>query len=174
VPALVTKLLAASLIPYSKQFGTMGEIFDNTTLHGKLLSAAIGIPISFVGQATDLLQAINKTDGPFAGLFAYRFVKKSKAKLAFTRFDFTCVLELDATFSDQTYAFYTAVWKKFEEEKIPFTFHWGKVNELDPIRIDNMYGDDAKTWIASRNKLLDADSKKVFTNAILTKWGLDA
>jgi len=174
VPTLVTKLLAASLTPYSKQLGTLGETFDNTTLHGKLLSAAIGIPISFIKQATDLLLDLNKTEGPFSGLFAYRFVKKSKAKLAFTRFDFTCVLELDATFSDATYSFYTAVWKKFEDEKIPFTFHWGKVNELDFTRISNMYGDDVKTWMASRNKLLDAPVKKVFTNATLTKWGLDA
>lgn len=173
VPGLVSKLLTSNLTPYAKQFGTMGEIFDNTTLHGKLLSAAIGIPISYVGKATDVLLAVNKTDGPFAGLFAYRFVKKSKAKLAFTRYDYTCVLELDATFSDATYAYYTAVWKKFEEEKIPFTFHWGKINELDPTRISNMYGDDAMTWKASRNKLLDADSRKVFTNAILTQWGLD-
>jgi len=44
-------------------------MFDNTTLHGKLLSAAIGIPISFVSKATKLLLAINKSDGPFAGLF---------------------------------------------------------------------------------------------------------
>jgi FAD/FMN-containing dehydrogenase len=173
VPGLVSQLLTSNLKPYAKQFGTMGEIFDNTTLHGKLLSAAIGIPISYVGHATDVLQAVNKSDGPFAGLFAYRFVKRSKAKLAFTRFDYTCVLELDATFSDATYSFYTAVWKKFEAEKIPFTFHWGKINELDPDRISHMYGDDAKTWIASRNKLLDADSRKVFTNSTLSKWGLD-
>ena len=106
-------------------------------------------------------------------MFAYRFVKKSNAKLAFTKFDYTCVLELDAAFSDETYAFYTAVWKKFEEENIPFAFHWGKINELDFNRLTNMYGDDLKTWLASRNKLLDADSKKVFTNATLTKWGLD-
>ncbi|HEY8971834.1 MAG TPA: FAD-binding protein [Puia sp.] len=174
VPTLVTKLLASSLTPYSRQFGTMGEIFDNTTLHGKLLSAAIGIPISYVSKATELLLAINKSNGPFAGLFAYRFVKKSNAKLAFTKFDYTCVLELDAAFSDETYAFYTAVWKKFEEEKIPFAFHWGKINELDFNRLSNIYGDDLKTWLASRNKLLDADSKRVFTNATLTKWGLDA
>jgi len=174
VPTLVSKLLATNLIPYKKQFGTMGEMFDNTTLHGKLLSAAIGIPISYVGQATQLLQAINKDHGPFAGLFAYRFVKKSKAKLAFTRWDYTCVLELDATFSDATYDFYTAVWAKFEEAGIPFTFHWGKINELDINRITNMYGDDAKTWVSSRNKLLEPATRKVFTNATLTKWGLDA
>jgi hypothetical protein len=117
--------------------------------------------------------AINKTNGPFAGLFAYRFVKKSNATLAFTRFDFTCVLELDAAFSDVTRGFYTAVWKAFEDAGIPFTFHWGKINELDFTRISNMYGAGATSWIAARNKLLDADNRKVFTNAILQQWGLD-
>jgi hypothetical protein len=173
VPTLVSKLLASNLVPYTKQFGTMGEIFDNTTLHGKLLSAAVGIPIARVKQATDILMAINKTNGPFAGLFAYRFVKKSNATLAFTRFDFTCVLELDAAFSDVTRGFYTAVWKAFEDAGIPFTFHWGKMNELDFTRISNMYGAGANSWIAARNKLLDADNRKVFTNAILQQWGLD-
>ncbi|MBS1664737.1 MAG: FAD-binding oxidoreductase [Bacteroidetes bacterium] len=174
VPPLVNKLLAGALTPYTKQFGILSEIFDNTTLHGKLLSAAIGIPIEQIGKATELLLALNKTDGPFAGLFAYRFIKKSNAKLAFTRFPFTCVLELDATFSNETYAFYTKAWKLLEDNNIPFTFHWGKINELDFGRITRMYGDDANAWIAARNKLLDSDdTRKVFTNATIQKWGLD-
>ena len=68
---------------------------------------------------------INKTDGPFAGVFAYRFIKKSKALLAFTHFDFTCILELDGAFSATTQKFYAAVWKRLDNEKIPYTFHWG-------------------------------------------------
>jgi len=173
VPTLVNKLLAGALIPYSKQFGILSEIFDNTTLHGKLLSAAIGVPIEQISKVTDILLALNRSNGPFAGLFAYRFIKRSNATLAFTRFPFTCVLELDAAFSDETYAFYTAVWKKLEDEGIPFTFHWGKINELNFTRIKNMYGSDADAWISARNKLLDADTRKVFTNAILQQWGLD-
>ncbi|HLZ87591.1 MAG TPA: hypothetical protein VKQ52_10135, partial [Puia sp.] len=173
VPTLVNKLLAGALTPFAKQMGTLAETFDNTDLHGKLLSAAIGIPISYVGQAISLLLDINKTSGPFAGLFACRFVKKSMAKLAFTHFDYTCVLELDAAFSDETYAFYTAVWKGFEDAKIPFAFHWGKINELNFDRLTTMYGDNVQTWIAARNKLLDADTRQVFTNATLRAWGLD-
>ena len=173
VPGLVTKLLASNLTPYNQQFGTMGEIFDNTTLHGKLLSAAIGIPIAYVQQATNLLLAMNKTHGPFAGLFAYRFVKKSSATMAFTRFDYTCVLELDAAFSDQTYDFYNAVWSEMEKEGIPFSFHWGKINQLDINRITNMYGANAQAWMKAGTKLLDADCQKVFTNATLKQWGLD-
>ena len=173
VPTLVNKLLAGALTPHTKQYGTLAEIFDNTTLHGKLLSAAIGVPLAYVNKVTELLLAFNKTNGPFTGLFAYRFVKKSKAKLAFTRFDTTCVFELDGAFSDATYEFYKQVWQLLDNEQIPFTFHWGKVNEIDFNRIQKMYGADADTWITARNTLLDANSKKVFTNPIMQQWGLD-
>ena len=173
VPFTVNKIIGLAYKLFEKQFGTLGEIFNNTSLHGKLLSAAIGIPIDQVSKVTDLLFEINKTNGPFAGLFAYRFIKKSKALLAFTHFDFTCILELDGVFSDATRNFYEAVWKRLDEENIPFTFHWGKMNELDFERITRMYGKDAETWIAARNKLLEADSLKVFTNPLLKQWGLD-
>ncbi len=173
VPGLVNKLVAGAITPYEKVTGTLSEIFDNTTLYGKLLSAAIGISITSVDKVTEILFDLNKTNGPFVGLFAYRFIKKSNAKLAFTRFDFTCILELDAASSEKTKSFYTAVWARLEKEKIPFTFHWGKMNELNFTRIQNMYGKDADTWIASRNKLLDKESMKVFTNPILQQWGLD-
>jgi hypothetical protein len=173
VPVLVTKLLGAVLKPYEKQFGTLAEIFNNTTLHGKLMSAAIGLPLNQVNKVTDILLELNKTKGPFAGLFAYRYIKKSKATLAFTRYEFTCILELDGAYSDATNNFYTAVWKKLDEENIPYTFHWGKVNELTPERIAKAYGNDAEAWIAARNKLLDEESLKVFTNPLLHEWGLD-
>lgn len=173
VPTIVNTLLAGRLKPFSKQFGTLSEIFNNTTLHGKLLSAAIGLPLSKVARVTELLFEINKTHGPFAGLFAYRFVKKSGATLAFTRFDFTCILELDGAFSNVSKKFYKEVWRRLEEEKIPFTFHWGKMNDLNFERISGMYGKDAEAWIAARNKLLDAECRKVFTNPILKEWGLD-
>ena len=74
---------------------------------------------------------------------------------------------------NSTSSFYKAVWRRLDEEQIPFTFHWGKVNEIDIARIGRMYGDDADAWIAARNKLLDADGLKVFTNPLLTQWGLD-
>jgi hypothetical protein len=173
VPTLVNKLLAGVFVPYEKQFGTLSEIFNNTTLHGKLMSAAIGLPLDMVNRVTEILLEMNNTEGPFPGLFAYRFVKKSDAKMAFTKFKYTCILELDGAFSDATQKFYTAVWKRLDEEEIPYTFHWGKINELDPERISRMYGEDANTWIAARNKLLDESGRKVFANQLLQQWGLD-
>jgi hypothetical protein len=173
VPTIVNKLISSAMAPFEKQLGTLGEIFNNTNLHGKLLSAAIGIPLDKVIQVTDLLFEINKTNGPFAGVFAYRFIKKSNALLAFTHFDFTCILELDGAFSNTTQNFYKAVWKRLDAEGIPYTFHWGKVNEMNFKKIKGMYGADTDKWIAARNRLLDKDSMKVFTNPVLKKWGLD-
>jgi len=173
VPALVNKVLGASLTLFEKQFGVHSQIFNNTTLRGKLLSAAVGFSIDNVNQVADLMLSINKTIGPFTGIFSFRFVKQSTATMGFTRFPHTSIMELDAPYSDTTYSFYTQVWQQLEQANIPFTFHWGKVNELNPGRIANMYGDAATQWIATRNKLLDADTLAIFTNPLLQQWGLD-
>ncbi len=173
VKITVNSLLGTKLKPYSKVMGTLGEIFSNTDFHGKLMSAAIGIPINQVNRVIEILLELNETDGPFPGLFATRYIKKSKATLAFTRFDFTCIVELDGVFSDTTSRFYTAVWKKLDDENIPYTAHWGKMNEMNPARIMKGYGPDVDTWITARNKLLNKDCLKVFTNPLLQEWGLD-
>lgn len=180
VPTLVNKVLGASLTPSKldaqnkpiRQLGILGEIFNNTTLRGKLLSAAVGFPIDKVNEVIALMLKANEDIGPFAGLFSLRFVKQSTATLGFTKFERTCVMELDATYSRSIYNFYSQIWKMLEDNNIPFTFHWGKINELYPARISNMYGNAASSWMAARNKLLDANSLKVFTNPILQQWGL--
>src|SRR5205085_2108398 len=124
-------------------------------------------------RVIEILLEVNETSGPFAGIFATRYIKTSKATLAFTHFDYTCIVELDGVFSQTTNNFYTAVWKKLDDENIPYTAHWGKMNDLNPVRINRMYGNNAIAWIAARNKLLNEDCLKVFTNPLLTEWGLD-
>jgi hypothetical protein len=137
-----------------------------------LLSSAIGFPSELSPRVADLMLKINKDIGPFSGVFSFRFVKQTKATLGFTRFEHTCIMELDAPLSDKTYAFYTQVWLMLEHENIPFTFHWGKANEVTPQRIQRMYGDAATRWINARKTLLNADCQKVFTNQITQQWGL--
>jgi hypothetical protein len=173
VPTVVNKLLAGALKPYEKMEGTLSEICNNTSLHGKLLSAAIGISIKDVNRVTELLLRVNKAKGPFVGLFAFRFVKKTKATLGFTRFDHTCVFELDGAFSDKSTKFFEEVWKALEEENIPHTMHWGKVNQLDFKKLAKMYGSNLDAWIEARNQLLEPECMKVFNNAIMKQWGLD-
>ncbi|MDB5156927.1 MAG: FAD-linked oxidoreductase [Mucilaginibacter sp.] len=180
VPTMVTKILGANL-PLSdldpqgnliKQTGTIGEIFSNNTLRGKLLSAAVAMPVSEVNRVIALMLQANEDFGPFAGLFSFRFVKGSGAMLGFTKFEDTCVMELDAAYSPKVYDFYSKTWKILEDEGIPFAFHWGKITELSSDRIRRMYGQSVDNWLNLRKQLLDAQCLELFTNPIMLEWGL--
>jgi hypothetical protein len=172
---MVNKLIAASYAPYGKITGTHADFFTNTDTHGKVMSMAFGIPASEVRKVTNLLLNLNKTQGPFAGVIAYRFVKGTKATLGFTRFPATCIVELDGVFSGPTNNFYRACWKALIEENIPHSFHWGKIFDADGSHIRHMYTDEAvNKWLLARKTILsDAATRKVFTNALLRKWQLD-
>lgn len=175
VPVMVNKLIAASYPPYGKTTGTHADFFTNTDTHGKVMSMAIGVPVSAVRQVTELLVELNKTDGPFAGVFAYRFVKGTKATLGFTRFSATCIIELDGVFSGPTNNFYRAFWKALIDQNIPHTFHWGKIFEADGAHIRKMYSDEnVNRWLLARKQILEEETcRKVFTNALMKRWELD-
>jgi hypothetical protein len=174
VPIVVNKVLGASLTLYEKQYGRMGEIFSNILLHGKLSSAAIGLPVTALKKVIDILFEVNESDGPFAGLFAFRFVKCSKATIAFTRFaPVTCVLELDGVLSPATKRFCDAVWNKLEENNIPFAFHWGKISTITPDRLHRMYGASIDQFKAARARIINPDMLRIFNNDAMREWGLD-
>jgi len=173
VPAGTNLLIKSQYAPYENQWGTLGEIFCTSDTRGKVMSTAMGIPLEFVNVVDDLLIAVNQTAGPFAGVFAHRYVKQSKALLGFTHFPITCVIELDGVFSQKTLAFYNAVWNALEQKSIPFTFHWGKINNLNNERIEKMYGDNRDRWIIARQQLLSVGFLKLFSSQLLHDWGLD-
>lgn len=177
VPALthlvVSKLVKSSYTLYEGVLGTSGEIFTNNNIRGKLLSTAIGIPLDRVLEVNDLLIQMNKDQGPLSGILSYRYVKKSAATLAFTKFDPTCILELDCAASNTTRNFYNAVWNELEARNIPYTFHWGKINNLDEARTRKMYGAAMDSWIEQRNKIMSPESMKIFNIQFLEDCGLD-
>ncbi|GAB2560513.1 FAD-binding protein [Spirosoma aerophilum] len=175
VPTLVNALTNTQYKPYSHVMGTHGEIFSNTDVHGKVLSAAVGVDLANAVLVKDMLVALNETNGPFTGVIAFRYVKGTDATLGFTKFPVTCVVELDGIFSKHTIDFCEAFWDKLETESIPFTFHWGKILSLSKERLRLMYSDDrVDRWIAARNKLMQRkDCMQVFTNDMMTELGLD-
>jgi len=170
---LVSKLVKTSYALYEGSLGTSGEIFTNNNIRGKLLSTAIGIPLDRVLEVNDMLIELNATNGPFSGIFSYRYVKKSAATLAFTRFDPTCILELDGAESHTTRNFYDAVLNELEARNIPYTFHWGKIHNLDEAKTQKLYGDAMDEWIEQRNKILSPEVIKVFNTQSLIDCGLD-
>jgi len=173
-PFLVNKVTAASLTPYEGITGTLAEIFCNTTLSGKVASAAIGLRPADIRKVIPILLQVNKDSGSFTGLFAFRFVKGSKALLAFTQFEpVTCVLELDGVQSAQTFIFYDAMWQSLEKAGIPYTFHWGKINSLNPARLQRMYGDRLTRFEAARARIMDPATIIAMSNNALQDWGID-
>lgn len=172
IPSLINAISGTRLKEFSNKSGTLGEIFDNTSTRGKVAGVGIGVPVAQASHALDLLLSVHDADGPFAGVFALRFVKKSDAVLAFTRFDTTCVIDLDGTASRRSQAFFRRVWRAFEKAEIPFTLHWGKIHNLDAGQVRRMYGSAVDEWLASRHALLDAQSRRVFSNAFLERAGL--
>jgi FAD/FMN-containing dehydrogenase len=171
VPLLTNQLLSSVLKPFEKVEGTLAEIFRNTTLRGKVASSAMAFPAAMAPQVMEMLLAINKQAGPFAGCFFFRFIKKTSALMGFTRFDPTCVLELDGVQSNGTQHFYDAVWNAFENSNIPYTFHWGKMNNLNAARMQKMYADQLPRFLAARSRILEADTLLAFNSPAQTGWG---
>jgi hypothetical protein len=172
-PHMVSALVKASYTLYDGLMGTCGEIFSNNNIRGRVLSTALGIPIQYAVQVNELLIDLHRQHGPFTGIFSYRYTRKSTATLAFTRFDPTLVLELDGVESAITRRFYQVVWSALQEANIPYTFHWGKIGNLDPATTRAMYGQDMDRWIRARNTLLSPEGMEVFCNQTLRDWGLD-
>jgi FAD/FMN-containing dehydrogenase len=172
IPIIINKLISSSYAPYDKIYGTSGEIFSKTDLRGKVLSTAVTVPLDYVNQVTDILFEVNENK-EFFGLFSYRYVKGTKAALGFTKFTQSCIIEFDGVVSGNADSFYQSVWDMLEIKKIPYTFHWGKLNNLNDTRLRNMYGVSRDKWVNARNFLLQTDSIKLFNNDMLHDFGLD-
>ena len=172
-PLIVNKLVKQSYTLYNNVEGTCGEIFRNNDIRGKVISTAMGIPVAFATQLNDMLIKLNKTKGPFTGVFSYRYSKKTSAMLGFTKYDDTLILELDGVESDITRRFFEVVWKEMDRANIPYTFHWGKINNLDRDKVKKMYGNERDRWIKARNEILPPQSMPMFSNQTLKDWGLD-
>ena len=174
-PFAVSQLTRLVYQDFDNVSGTLAEIFTDTTTRGKAASAAMGLPLGRVREALDIALRINRTY-PFPGLFAVRYVKSSQATLAFTNHpDHTCILELDGPNSRSTQTFYRRLWKRFDAVGIPYTFHWGKMNNLNAERVRAMYGEAViEQWRAARHTLLDSPAlRTVFANQFVRNLGLD-
>jgi FAD/FMN-containing dehydrogenase len=167
-PLVVEQLVKERLKLFKNKVKTLGEMFDYSKTRGKVLSMAMGVPLSLAAKALDTILDVHKTDGPYPGVASMRFVKRSDALLAFTRFDPTCVMELDGANSTSTRTFFKRVWHAFDQAEIPYTLHWGKANDhLTAARVRRMYGENLNHWLTSRRALLDQSGRKVFSNAFL-------
>jgi hypothetical protein len=171
VGGLANLILPSEYPLLNKVLGTPGEIFLSNTDFQKAMSAELGVAMEDAPRVLDLMLALPEVKN-YAGVLAFRWVKGSGALLAFTKFPTSCTIELPGAYADNTMAFYNAVWHGLEDAGIPYTLHWGQMNSFTPQRVRNMYGTAVDDWIASRNRLLDPQTRAVFTSAFLEQCGL--
>jgi hypothetical protein len=155
------------------QAGAGADLFNNTTVK-KGIATAIGIPLESVRKAQEILTDLcNQQEKEFDIYFTYSYVKKSKALLAFTKFDNTCVIQINADDKPVNKDFFIKVWNALKENKIPFTYHWGKLNDITKQFLKSAYGSDLEQWLNARDILLNPESRKLFSSKKLIEWGLD-
>ena len=173
-PALVSKVTEMQQEPFEEpRIGTLGETFDFSTPRSKAAGAAIAVPLERTVEALEVLGRAHDEAGPAPVIFATRFVRRSKGTLAFTRFDPTCVIDIDGVSSDRTRRFLKAAFQAIREAGIPHAQHWGKMNDLNATRVRRIYGADAEAWLAARRTLLpDAARRRLFSSPFLEGLGL--
>jgi hypothetical protein len=173
VPGIVNALSGQFYGLYSGLWGTHGEIFSGSSIQGRGTSIEFGVPMESASFAVDCVMEAHRTHGPFAGFVALRYVPRSRALLAFTRFDKTCTIELPGTLSARSEGLYRRIWEVLDFAGIPYTHHWGQVNNLDPARMRMIYGPDLDRWIDARRTLLSPDVRRVFLNRFTEQCGIE-
>ncbi|MEM9386499.1 MAG: hypothetical protein AAGA68_15690 [Pseudomonadota bacterium] len=155
----------------SGQLGTWGETFGTSRPRAGASASAIAVPLERLWDAYELLLDVHREVRPGL-IFALRFVQGSLGHLAFTRYDRTCVIELDGVDSRRTREFLSAAWGALEASDIPHTHHWGKINRMTPATLQRSYGDVVARWRSARDLLLPADVRRTFANAYTDAAGL--
>ncbi|MEO6131867.1 MAG: FAD-binding protein, partial [Saprospiraceae bacterium] len=130
------KLIKKQYKEYNEIISIPGYTFmDGTSIaKGKALSVEIGVDASQALAAANIIFALCNTT-PFPGIITFRYVKKSKATLAFTKYPMTCTIEFPAPFSNQTSIFYTALYTALDQGGIEYTLHWGQCNNLNNLNV---------------------------------------
>lgn len=154
-----------------------GKMFAPTTATGGIMSVELGIAHTDAVKALNILTTLNSST-PFAGAFAFRFVKQTQATLGFTAFPVSCCIELPGVGMTDTEEFYAQVFAGFESASITFTLHWGQMNDYafgGDAKVRSRWGDTAvNSWITARERLLPTKQvRDRFSNDLLEHCGLN-
>jgi hypothetical protein len=148
-----------------------GKMFSPTTTREGTISAELGISHFDAPKVIEMLKKINAKI-PFPGAFGLRFVNKTTSRLGFTKFPTTCTVDLAGVNMTEMHQFYNSAWEEIKKSGIPFTQHWGKVNNYDAGNVQKAFGNDVDAWKKHRSDIL-GDYCSVFENELIRRCGLD-
>lgn len=174
IPAAVSALLSSQLpTDLDGKRATHGSTFGATNLTAGGLSCELGVAIADAPRAVDAIVGVARQHR-FAGALALRFVKPSKALLAFTKFEpYTCTIEVLTVASDRSREAYERIWDALEQAQIPHTFHWGQCMRPSFQRLQGEFGARLQDWLGARRDFLTPRGRRTFANDLLRSWGID-
>jgi len=172
IPALVTEIMNLQLPSFEGVRATPGYTFGPTTIRGRGMSTEMGFELRYIRQAVEIIADVANAF-PFGGVVAVRYVKRSRALLAFTQYEPTCTIEIQAVDSERSREAYERIWARFEDEGIPCSFHWGQVLPYKPAHYRYIYGNKLDRWLAAKARLLTPDGRRLFSNELVRGVGLE-
>ena len=170
-PSLVNALLKSQ--QKAKEFkGTPGETYDLTSGKNGVMGSGFCVPIALTTEVVDIVRTVvNEKFAPL--IIALRYVQRTDGYLSFTRFDPSCVLDIDGLDTPASRDAIKRILRRFDQAGIPYTQHWGKIHGLTKSRLQAGYGDKILRWKSGRERLLpDSEERFVFSNDLLDDLGL--
>lgn len=172
IPELVGRIMDMELPPYEGIRATPGYTFGPTSIRGRGMSTEMGFELRHIRRAVEIISEVAKSY-PFGGVVAVRYVKRSRALLAFTRYEPTATIEIQAVDSARSREAYERIWTSYEDEGIPCSFHWGQVLPYKPAHYRWVYGERRERFLAAKARLLSPAGRKLFSNELVRGVGLE-
>jgi hypothetical protein len=155
-------------------YGTWGETLEASRPTSASFSAGVFCDRGTLAQTVDALcTAFSRAGGSTA--VTLRFVKGGPGYglLSPARWEHSAAIDCDGPGGPATVRAYMDMLQVLEREGIPFTLHWGKINNLNAKRVADDYGPDLARWKAVRNQLLPTPADRaLFATEELQNFGL--
>lgn len=171
---MAVDLFLGQLVPDAKgMIGPPAVHFGDTSLQPGGISTELGIASTDVSTVIPLLCEVSQKHG-YAGVLAMRFVRPSKATLAFTRHGpLTCTIETPCIANPGTRAAMQGFWHELTKAGIPYTTHWGQLFPTDSAWVKSTWGAVLPAWKAARAGWLTTPaSRKMFSNDLTQRLGI--
>jgi hypothetical protein len=173
IPSLLQSELEDALGPSKKPIvRTPGQMFSDSMRTNGGTSIEVGVPLDHVGRAVEVILGECQRF-PFGAPLALRYVKGSRALLAFTHFSpVSCAMEMPGIDSSRTREAFGRIQRALAERDIPHTYHWGQQLPLNADWVKAGFGSRRDRWLEARRNFLSARGRALFANAVVARCGL--
>ena len=172
-PGVVSLLLKTQLSPFENKLHTPAETYTYTTSKPGTAGGSMAVPAARLDEALALANQAFAAHPDAPGAYACRFAQASPALLGFTRYDPTCIIDVDGLASPALIALMERIRENFDAAGMPYAQHWGKRHGLTAARVQRSHGDRLADWQDARETLLsDPAERRVFSSPLLDRIGL--